>query len=232
MSLHRIADIVFLIDESGSMAEHMNMVKDSIRCSLHEFESLAFKNFPVKEWRMKVVGFRDCESAGPERWLDNNPFAASIEEAELQLDGIHPDGGSGIAPRSLLDALYTVINIGTTGRDESPDPNKWRHKAFAYQRIVFVFTDAPFKPELSIPDAAGLNAEMIVRLIEKEKLIVVYFAPDDPCYFNLASAMRSDWWLLSEKELLFERRIDRVVHNHLNKGYSFIPEDEQDAFPC
>ena len=46
---------------------------------------------------------------------------------------------------------------------------------------------------MSIPEAAGLDRDMLFNFIEKERVILSIFAPDDPCYVELAEAPRSEY---------------------------------------
>ena len=149
-----VVDIVFLMDATGSMGKCIDALKKNLESFFDTMTSTEGNGSPVKDWRAKVVGFRDYEEDGPANWLENNPFVTNVEELKTQLSDIAAVGG-GDEPESLLDALFTVINVGATGPQEAPDPNKWRPRSAA-ARVVVIFTDAPYKPTMAIPEAAGL----------------------------------------------------------------------------
>jgi len=183
-----VVDIVFLMDATGSMGKCIDALKMNLQ---NFFNTMTSGNTPVKDWRAKVVGFRDYEEDGPANWLENNPFVTSLDDLNRQLSGITAVGG-GDEPESLLDALFTVINVGATGLQESPDPNKWRPRSAA-ARVVVIFTDASYKETMSIPEAAGLNIDTLFNFIEKERIVLSIFAPDLPCYDTLCTAPRSEY---------------------------------------
>ena len=186
-----VVDIVFLMDATGSMGKCIDALKMNLQNFFNTMTSTEGNGSPVKDWRAKVVGFRDYEEDGPANWLENNPFVTSLDDLNRQLSGITAVGG-GDEPESLLDALFTVINVGATGLQESPDPNKWRPRSAA-ARVVVIFTDASYKETMSIPEAAGLNIDTLFNFIEKERIVLSIFAPDLPCYDTLCTAPRSEY---------------------------------------
>ena len=187
-----VVDIVFLMDATGSMGRCIDALKANLQTFFKTMTSSEGNNVsPVKDWRAKVVGFRDYDEDGPANWLENNPFVTSIDELNRQLSGIAATGG-GDEPESLLDALFKVINVGATGPQESPDPNKWRPRSAA-ARVVVIFTDASYKPTMSIPEAATLDINTVFNFIEKERIILSIFAPELPCYDELCAAPRSEY---------------------------------------
>ena len=188
-STRGVVDIIFLMDATGSMAKCIGTLKDNLRSFFKTMTSSEGNGSPVTDWRAKVVGYRDYEVEGPGNWLENNPFVSTVEELNNQLSGIEAFGG-GDEAESLLDALFTVTNIGETGVQESPDPNKWRYR-YAAARYVVVFSDATYKTKMAIPEAAGMDIEMISPLFDKQKIHLFVFAPDAPCYNELATFPRS-----------------------------------------
>src|SRR5688500_4098972 len=79
-----VADIVFLLDVSGSMA----LVIDALRRNIEVFiDSLstgdANNAAPVKDWRGRVVGYRDAEH--DRDWYVDNPFVRDAVALKAQL---------------------------------------------------------------------------------------------------------------------------------------------------
>ena len=64
-----VADIVFLVDATGSMGKCIERLKTNISTFFDEMTSEKGNGSPLKDWRAKVVGFRDFEEDGPSRWL-------------------------------------------------------------------------------------------------------------------------------------------------------------------
>ena len=186
-----VVDLVLLLDATGSMGKCIDAVKNNIRAFFRTMTSEEGNGSPVKDWRAKVVGFRDYLEDGPERWLIDNPFTRDVSELENQLTAIRADGGGDI-PESLLDALYKIMTMGETDIQQEPDPSKWRPKRAA-ARVIVIFTDAPYKTPMSIPEAAGLDVEAIFNEIEQKRIILSIFAPDDECYYTLSEAPRSEY---------------------------------------
>ena len=61
---------------------------------------------PMRDWRGKVVGYRDilvAESEGKE-WLEDHPFVRDTAALQAQLAGLRARGGDD-EPESLLNAL-------------------------------------------------------------------------------------------------------------------------------
>src|SRR5687768_2501635 len=150
-----VADIVFLIDVSGSMTPIIDALRKNIETFIDSLSHGDANNAaPVKDWRGKVMGYRDIEHATAEglQWLEDNPFVRDAVALKAQLANLRAAGG-GDEPESLLDALYKVATMEATPKGaQGEEPNKWRYRSDA-ARVVIVFTDASFKETLSIPEA-------------------------------------------------------------------------------
>ena len=180
-----IADIVFLVDATGSMSSCI----DGLKANLDNFFTTlanadANSGFAIADWRARIVGFRDIEADGSQ-WLEANTFVRDVDQLRSQLNNLVANGG-GDDPESLLDALFFLSQIGETDHD-SEDPNKWRRPSDA-QRTIAVFTDAQFKEVMSISGAEGGTVNDVINQINSNKLKLFIFAPDDPGYDVLSSA--------------------------------------------
>lgn len=170
-----VVDLVFLLDATGSMQGCIDGLKANIKLF---FESLtspgASGQIPVREWRAKVVGFRDFDD-NPLDWLVDNPFTTSVEELYAQLDALVAVGGGDI-PESMLDALFSVVGQEETAADELPDPRKWRYRRAA-ARAVIAFTDAPFKPVIHAPQGRGGTVDDVINLIMEKRVLLTVVTP-------------------------------------------------------
>ena len=190
-----VADIVFLIDISGSMAPAIDALKANIGTFVESLSAGEGNNIsPVRDWRAKAVGYRDFDE-DPQPFIDN-PFVSDVETLRGQLAGLVAEGG-GDEPESLLDALYKVSTMPQTEKGaQSLDATKWRYRSDA-ARVVVVFTDASFKPTMSIPEAKGGGVQDVMNAVINNRVILSLFAPDMPGYDELSQIDKSEWEAIS-----------------------------------
>lgn len=187
-----VADIVFLLDATGSMGPCIEALKQNIGMFI---DSLTQGNnnevAPVKDWRAKVVGFRDFEEQDPAPLVDN-PFVRDASELKAQLTRLECVAG-GDTPESMLDALYVVATMGQTDKGaQAEDPNRWRYRSDA-ARVVVAFTDAPFKEKMSVAAASGGTVDDVSNILTQNRIILSLFAPNFPCYESLSETDKSEW---------------------------------------
>ena len=177
-----VVDLVVLIDASGSMAHCIEAIKGNIKAfvkTMVDGDGGPNSSGPVvKDFRIKVVGFRDANCDSP--WIVENPFTSSVDDVHSQLGVLEATGG-GDEPESLLDALHKVCSMGQTEKGASADPARWRYRRDA-TRIVVIFTDASFHPVMAYPEGRGGGLEDVVNAANNNRIIVEYFVPDMPCY--------------------------------------------------
>ncbi len=179
-----VADIVFLIDVTSSMQPCIDALKNSI---LHFIDELTSERNAqsVKDWRGRVVGFRDFLCDG-EIWLENNPFTRNADELKRQLTSLVAVGG-GDEPESLLDAMMMTIDSGSleeSSQSESPeDAYKWRPRNQA-ARCLVVFTDASYHEQASVPKYAGKDAKDLFALVKEYKIYGFMFVPEIAQYYD------------------------------------------------
>src|SRR5688500_1063328 len=190
-----VADVVFLIDVSGSMAPIIDALRKNIEAFVDSLSSGGANNAaPVRDWRGKVVGYRDIEAAASEgvEWIEDHPFARDTAALKAQLASLKAQGG-GDEPESLLDALYKVATMEATPKGaQSEDPGKWRYRSDA-ARVVVVFTDASFKETLSIPEAKGGSLQDVANVVMANRIILSLFAPNFEGYDRLSQIDKSEW---------------------------------------
>lgn len=193
-----VADLVFLIDVSGSMGP---VIEDLVKNISVFVDSLTTKDAnnscPIKDWRGKVVGYRDIESDGSD-WLVNNQFVRDAGDLKVQLAKLSAAGG-GDEPESLLDALYQVATMPATDKGtESPD--RWRYRRDA-TRVVIVFTDASYKSSFSIPDSGGIGGlGDIKNAITANRIVLAVFSPEMPCYDEFSDVDGSEFEMIPYDE--------------------------------
>jgi hypothetical protein len=188
-----VADIVFLLDATGSMAPCIHAVKQNVKAFVTAMTTPNPNGGTVvKDWRAKVVGYRDLDYTDCPPYVDN-PFVTSIQELEGQLDALKADGG-GDEPETLLEALYVLANMPATKGDDPPRGDAWRPVGGA-RRFVVVFTDAPFKEPLRDPRGASID-DVILNLMTA-KIVLHIFAPKKFDRFNtLAEVDKAQWYAI------------------------------------
>lgn len=187
-----VCDIVFLIDATGSMQPCIDDIKNNIKLFFRTLEQAdANGGAIVKDWRARVIGYRDPSVDGTD-WYVSNPFVKDAAAIEGQLDALRASGG-GDEPEGLLDALYKVATWGNTDKAaQEVDPGKWRYRSDA-ARCVIVFTDASFCERTVIPEAPDLTWEDVANSAMQERLRISLFAPQMDCYDNLSQIDKCEY---------------------------------------
>ena len=186
-----VADIVFLVDATGSMQGCIDGLKRNIEAFIDFLTTGAGNTVsPVRDWRARVVGFRDVEADGA-NWLVDNPFVRDAITLKAQLAALTAEGG-GDEPESLLDAIFMVSKAGQTDKGAPEDSARWRYRSTA-ARVVVVFTDAAFKPVMAIPEARGGTIDDVRNTVQDNRIILSVFAPDRPCYNDLSALDKAEY---------------------------------------
>ena len=191
-----VVDIVFLMDATGSMGNCIDKLKENVMLffkSLTEVDPETQNFPPVKDWRAKVVGFRDVDADGS-AWFEDNDFTRDVGEIERQLSLLKAKDGGDI-PESLLDAIYKVADAPKSGKGVE-QPQSWRHRSDAARAIV-AFTDAPYKPRMTAPGIAGGNINQLRLLCVQERILLTVVAPDgiDNAAFETIEGIRYAKWV-------------------------------------
>jgi hypothetical protein len=213
-----VADIVFMIDVSGSMEPCI----DALRMNIEAFaESLsrgdANNAAPVKDWRAKVVGYRDLDSAEGEGipWIVDNHFVRDVAALKAQLAGLRAMGGAD-EPESLLDALFKVATMEAVPKgSQTVDPNKWRYRSDA-ARVVIVFTDASFKETMGIPEAKGGSLQDVANVVMANRIILSIFAPNFEGYDRLSQIDKSEWEVVEYEGLSPQAALQKFTSDPVN----------------
>jgi von Willebrand factor type A domain len=190
-----VVDLVLVVDVSGSMSTCIDALRKNIENFVDSLSRGDGNNVaPVRDWRGKVVGYRDIESADAEGlpWLIDNDFVRDVGALKAQLAALKADGG-GDEPESLLDTLYKVATMAASPKGaQAEDPRAWRYRSDA-ARVVVVFTDAPFKETMSIPEAKGGSLQDVANVVMANRIILSVFAPQFEGYDRLSQIDKSEW---------------------------------------
>ena len=207
MATKRVVDLVFLVDVSGSMSPCIDGLKKSIDDFFLYLTDETKNKLAIRDWRAKVVGFRDVSADG-DKWIENNPFVTTAEEIHDQLQGLRARGG-GDEPESLLDAILSVADMEETDVQEDPDPGKWRHR-HAAARAVCVFSDATYHPAAKLEKYAGCTYVDVARKVAEKRVILELVTPVAPfdasvkqeefeeAYAHLAEADKAEYLPLTD----------------------------------
>ena len=213
-----VADVVFLIDVSGSMSPIIDALRKNIESFVDSLSSGGANNAaPVRDWRGKVVGYRDIEAAGTEglEWLEDHPFVRDTAALKAQLAGLRAQGG-GDEPESLLDALYKVATMEASPKGaQSEDAGKWRYRSDA-ARVVVVFTDASFKETMSIPEAKGGSLQDVANVVMANRIILSLFAPNFEGYDRLSQIDKSEWEVVEYEGLNAQEALQKFTADPAN----------------
>ena len=188
-----VADVVFLVDVTGSMGPCINALRDNICAFIDMMTDTAGNGSPVTDWRARVVGYRDYpyDNGTSYGWLVDNPFTRDAAALRAQLAALEAKGGGpgqeGI-PESLLDAMMVVATTGAVdpqAGESDENTCKWRPEPAA-ARFVIVFTDATYHPTMSIPGYEGAGIRELNNVYKQEHIKLYLFVPSDASYAILS----------------------------------------------
>ena len=213
-----VADIVFVVDVSGSMAPCIDALRQNIEAFVDSLSRGDANNAaPVKDWRAKVVGYRDFESAESEGlpWIIDNSFVRDTAELKGQLAALDANGG-GDEAESLLDTLYKVATMDATPKgSQTVEATKWRYRSDA-ARVVVVFTDASFKETMSIPEAKGGSLQDVANVVMANRIILSVFAPNFEGYDRLSQIDKSEWEVVEFEGLTPQEALQKFTADPVN----------------
>jgi hypothetical protein len=213
-----VADIVFLIDITGSMAPCIDALRKNIEVFVDSLSRGDANNAaPVKDWRGKVVGYRDFEHAQADGlpWMVDHPFVRDAAALKAQLGSLHATGG-GDEPESLLDALYKLASMEAMPKgSQSEDAGKWRYRSDA-ARVVVVFTDASFKETMSLPEAKGGSLQDVANVVMANRIILSLFAPNFEGYDRLSQIDKSEWEVVEFEGLSPQQGLQKFTSDPVN----------------
>ncbi len=141
------ADIVILMDTTGSMSRSINLLKEKCVVFSRQLKEQSL------EHRFALIGFGDTNE---ERWLDQHAFTDNVEEFQKSVAGVARfDGGD--LPESALDAIEAALAL------------PFQQGAI---RRFYLVTDARFHD----PAKSGAKAADILARLEKEQVLLNVFS--------------------------------------------------------
>lgn len=186
-----IADIVFLIDISGSMQTCIDALKNNIGLLVeHMVNPGPNASAVVSDWRIKVCGYRDASQDGS-LWWEENDFTADVSQVRADIGALEAKGG-GDEPESLLDGLWKLAKMPAAAKGEVADAKSWRHYHDA-ARCVIAFTDASCHMVTSIPEAGGAGFDDVAREVMAARLRLSLYAPETDCYQTVSAIDKCEW---------------------------------------
>ena len=213
-----VADLVFLVDVTGSMASCIDALRTNIEAFINSLSHGDANNAaPVRDWRGKVVGYRDIATSEHDHlpWFEDNAFVRDAGALKAQLAGLQAAGG-GDEPESLLDALFTVASMPATPKGaQIEDAGKWRYRSDA-ARVVIVFTDASFKETMGIEAAKGGSLQDVANLIMANRVILSLFAPNFEGYDRLSQIDKSEWEVVEFEGLNPQEALQKFTSDPVN----------------
>lgn len=213
-----VADIAFVLDVTGSMSTCIDALRRNIEAFIDTLSRGDANNAaPVKDWRAKVVGYRDigAEAAEGVPWFVDNVFVRDASALKAQLAELEAVGG-GDEPESLLDALFKVASMEATPKgSQTEDPGKWRYRSDA-ARVVIVFTDAPFKETMSLPEANGGSLQDVANVVMANRIILSLFAPNFEGYDRLSQIDKSEWEVVEFEGLNAQEALQKFTSDPVN----------------
>jgi hypothetical protein len=144
---------------------------------------------PIKDWRTKVVGFRDYLNDPPRgiAAFVNNPFVRTIEELRTQLDALEAKGG-GDESGSFFEALLDVATMEATSEGEPLDPMKWYLERGLSCRFIISFAVTPPRKRVVWRGNEGGSVADVISVFHSEKIHHTFFAPEAEGNFELDRA--------------------------------------------
>lgn len=189
-----IADIVFLIDISGSMSKCIEALKNNIGVLVDSMVNPGPNaEAVVKDWRIKICGFRDA-TADEALWWEEKPFTSDVSQVRADIATFEAKGG-GDEPESLLDGLWKLAKMPAMGKGEVADGNTWRHHHDA-ARCVIAFTDATCHMTTSAPETGGVNFDDVAREVMAARLRLSLYAPEADCYQTVSAIDKCEWQIV------------------------------------
>lgn len=159
------ADLVFVIDTTGSMNDKIDGLVDSCQSFV---DKLAAKRI---DWAAAVVGFGDLTVEGDR--IVATPFSSSTDRVKALLRGLPRYSGGGNEGESSLEALQAAL--------EQPG---YRHGAM---KVVVLITDEPALQR-------KLRPSTISGRLREAGAITFVLSPNIKYFRSMATDTGGQWW--------------------------------------
>lgn len=203
----RNADVVFVIDATGSMGSYINKVKEQIA----GFNKLL--NGADVDVRIMFVVYRDC-AIGINQSTFCNGWHSTTEDATAALGSITATGG-GDGPETAIDGMGFMFQ----------DDFGWRENTAKFSILL---TDAPYKEDNTFDYTDQDIAEM---LIDNNIVSSVIVRPSEECYDKWMVNGGKKGYITSDYKFLLEWVTDVIVPSVNNKFKNVTIEVRKDNVP-
>lgn len=206
-------DIVMVIDNTGSMDETMDMVKNNALNFCEDLkEECMERHRNIKALHLKVISYGDLEDS---KFVISKVFSLPEDEQNYK-DFVNnlelTDGGD--IPESGLEALATAIQ------------NDWHESAYRTRHVIVLYTDAnthPLDYEYETmdyyPKGMPKNFRELTKLwnnMDKDAKRLLLFAPSD-------SDSDEDWNRISDEwDNVSHQNLDEIISGGYKKSIEAI----------
>ena len=213
-----VADIVFLVDVSGSMSPCIDALRRNIEAFIDSLSQGDANNAaPVRDWRGKVVGYRDIEAAKPKACPGSSTTPSCVMPAPSRRNSAPCRQTVAATSRNRFSTPSTRLPPWrrVPKGSQTEDPAKWRYRSDA-ARVVIVFTDASFKETMSLPEAKGGSLQDVANLVMANRIILSLFAPNFEGYDRLSQIDKSEWEVVEYEGLNPQEALQKFTSDPVN----------------
>lgn len=201
----RTADVVFVIDATGSMGSYIERVKNRIS----EFVELLDER--VVDVRVRFVVYYDC-AIGENTVLSSWYTGEQIEEAKAYLQNLQASGG-GDGPETALDGMGQMFQ----------DDFGWRENV---NKFSILLTDAPYKTD----NTFGYTFNDITNELLENDIASSLIVPGDSVYDNWMTNGGEKGYIYGDYRFLLDW-IDDVILPNVEKRFQNVNiEVKKDTF--
>lgn len=172
-----VADIVFVLDCTGSMKPYIDNVKENVSSLIRGFN--AEPNVKL-DWRVRAIGYRDFYFNPEECLFDDTDFTNDIDEFTTEQLSKMRIGSGGDFTESTIDAIWYALK-----------KSEWRDRC---TKVIVVFTDDRPKElhtrtmdELGVPE----DIEYLQQELMKQRVQLFMYCQTDPVYEQLNRTERA-----------------------------------------
>ena len=215
-----VADIVFLIDVSGSMAPIIDALRKNIEAFVDSLSSGDANNAAAGA-RLARQGRRLSRHRGRRspkglQWLEDNPFVRDAAALKAQLAALQRRRAAATSRSRCSTRSTRSRRWRRRPRARRPRmPSKWRYRSDA-ARVVVVFTDASFKETMSIPEAKGGSLQDVANVVMANRIILSLFAPNFEGYDRLSQIDKSEWEVVEYEGLNPQEALQKFTADPAN----------------
>lgn len=170
MSQHKLADIMFCIDNSGSMTDCINGVRNTVNNFVASLESGVQGLSPV-DWQIGLLNYSANEFIFVDLANDTSHFKKKLEKREVSGDEFTP---------GAID--YAISNAS------------WRSGA---QRVIVVFTDESLKSGYSPSKSAGRFDKLMEKIVNSH-IQIIYYGEQCPYYSQFTKCPKGEVNVVSD----------------------------------